>query len=186
MTTTWRPLREAFEHVRYYERSRGLTARRLLRAFADKVCTRGYVVYIAGREREGMEEPLSRELFTAYDGCPPAAIDWQDDSARLDRIHPFGPCEVYRIEVCWEDVLAIWPAQPAVRSQRGRKPTHDRELVLAEAEDVWRTQGPFHTVESWQSEVRMRLVDKYDGRPVPERSYLMKLLSPLYAERSAN
>ena len=39
-------------------------------------------------------------------------MNWQEDSARLPASHPFAPWLAYRIEVCREDLLAIWTAPP--------------------------------------------------------------------------
>jgi hypothetical protein len=130
---TWKSLSEALAHVQVHEHSRPLAKRLLVKSFADKVRTRGYVTYRHGRE--GQEEPLSRELWTHYEGHSPAAVDWENDTARMSGGHVHPECFVYRIEVAQEDLFAIWPELPqkTKTSAAGRPRIYDYVVPAAEA-----------------------------------------------------
>lgn len=184
---TWLPLSKAYEHVLAHERSGDLAARQLVRAFADKVRTRGYVVYHKGPRREGMQDPLSRELWTEYEGQPPAEINPTDESARLSGCgHPHDPCVVYRVEVAWEDLLAIWPEHPAAAKplSGGRPPVHDSNAILVEAAVFIHENGVPATLGEFVTKIQGLLDDKTPGVG-PKETYLKNLLGPLYKRLQA-
>jgi hypothetical protein len=66
-------------------------------------------------ERDRKDVMLPGEFWleeVVYDGEVDggAIVNWQEDRARLSASHPFAPWLAYRIEVCREDLLAIWTA----------------------------------------------------------------------------
>lgn len=118
--TKWGAAGAALAHVLHFERSRGLAERRLRQALADsKLHARGIVIYPYGPNRgaELLEEPLSPDLWWAdpEQQIYPAKIDWLDNSAIMRAgVHP--DCNVYKIEINWPELLAIWPT--AAKSAR--------------------------------------------------------------------
>lgn len=123
MSTIWTPLHKAFEHVLQHERSRELTEYRLRRVLGTpksgpQVRSRAGVVLTPMQPQRELENVMLPGEFwleeAVYDGEADggAIVNWQEDSARLSASHPFAPWLAYRIEVCREDLLAVWTAPP--------------------------------------------------------------------------
>jgi len=203
-TPTWKPLREAYHHVMKYGgpglgQRPVLTHWRLLQVLGQRRpgdrqvrCRATYAVFPAlpPEQQEERYFPLTGDFwdFGHGESCP--MVDWEHSCATLPS-HPLGPCDAYKIEVAWEDIIAIWPEQQSTKQapkrsplKRGRKRVHDRAEILREAEDDWNEHGAAASLEAWYLRVANRLEDKWPDRPRPERSFMMELLSPKY--QSAN
>lgn len=115
------PLSAALAHVAAHELAPKLV---LVRALADKVRSRGYVRYAWPPYSEGLESPLSPELFTDYGQHGPARIDWAEGTAVMGDGHPHPACTVYSIGVNKQDLLARWPGR--------LKPAKTRRLSIRE------------------------------------------------------
>jgi hypothetical protein len=191
-TITWRPLSKAYEHVLKFERSRELTEWRLRRMLGERKpgvpqvrCRAGCVIAPHQRPelRENVSLPGDFWLFESdfVDDVRVAIVDWADDSGKLPSSHPFAPWSAYRIEVCWEDLIAIWPKK---RSSAGRKPVHDQKAILAEARAYLRTHARPKSLDQFAAKMEDLLSSKSIDGNYPRRTYLTKLLKPLF--ESAN
>lgn len=172
----WKLLSEAYEHVLAHESRGKLATRELMLALSEgEVRARGYVVYAHGAE--GLEEPLSRDLWTADPSQQiwPAQVDWSRNSAKMGEGQAHPACTVFRIEVDHSQLLARWPDG---KLKRGREPVHDPENILAQAEDDWRVNGSTKLLKEWVARVMDRL-----GSTSPRKSYLNKLLGPKFKQR---
>ena len=136
MTVTWKLLRDAYEHVLAQERSPEVTKWRLRQELTDgRVRSRGFQIIFELDDvvgRGGMQD-LMPDLWRAI-----YKVDWDTGnvafSATLtaaddDKQHFGIEGAVYRIEVCWPDLLAIWQEPPA-SGKRGRQPQHSFAEIL--------------------------------------------------------
>ena len=180
---SWVPLSEGFAHVFEHERDRWVTERLLRHALADgKVRARGYVVFDGG---ENVVEPLPRRLFTIFDEerSTTAEFNTEANSIRhVDGWYPENDCTIYRVELAWNDLVAIWPEMKK-RSRAGRKPLHDRDVIMAVAENFLRTGPRPKSVNQFATKIEKVLREK--SIVAPGRTYLTELLGPLL-ESSAN
>jgi hypothetical protein len=113
------------EALALVEAREGALAKRLLvRALAEGLSARGYVIYSWPPYREGYEQ-LSPELFTAYPPQHgPVRIDWAEGSAVMGDGHPHPACTVYGITVSKEDLLRLWPGP--LKPAKSRRPSVQR------------------------------------------------------------
>jgi hypothetical protein len=121
-TTEFIALGTALDHV---EAREGTLAERLLvRALAEGLPARGYVIHLWPPYQEGHEQ-LDPELFCSYGPqAPPARIE-RDGSAELRGWgHPHFECRVLNIEVNRQAFLQLWsgPLKPA----KSRRPSVQR------------------------------------------------------------
>ena len=191
LQATWKPLHEAYEHVLALERDPRLTKHLLRTAFAEgSVRTRGY--HVPGDfVRPSGVELMVRALWTEpdrdhYFPTAVAEVDWMQDMADVSvpvdvRANLWGQFQILRIEVCWADLLKRWPMRGL---KRGKKPVHDPEAILRAAEAYVLAKGCPGSLNTLVDAVEVELTEKFD--PAPGRTYLSKLLSPVFRERIAS
>ena len=148
--STWVSLHKAFEHVLRAERSRELTEHRLRYVLGERTsgpqvrCRAGFAIAPMQRQRERSDVMLPADFWVLefrddnFSDRWCAIVNWAEDSGRLPLGHPFAPWTAYRIEVCWQDLVAIWP-EAKKRSRPGRKQIYDRAKIEAEGRSYLRT-----------------------------------------------
>jgi hypothetical protein len=115
-STKFIPYPTALEHVE--AREGALAQRLLMRALAEGLPARGYVIHLWPPYQEGFEA-LDPELFTPYPQAPPARIE-RDGSAELRGwSHPHFECRVLNITVNKAQLLERWPGS-VKRAKRPR------------------------------------------------------------------
>ena len=134
-------------------------------------------------------KPLVRRLWAEPDNHYPttvAKVDWTQDLANVsvpadESASIWGEFQILRIEVCWTDLLKRWPMDGL---KRGRKSVHDPEAILRAAEAFVQANGCPNSLNKLVDAVEVELGDKLD--PAPGRTYLSKLLSPVFSRRIAS
>jgi hypothetical protein len=122
-------------------------------ALADgRLRGRGYMVSAYG---ESMIEPLSRSLFTVFDDdSKTVTFNVEKNSIWLVDGWHHDKCTVYRAELAWEDLIAIWPAfelEPRevvkTRQRKMEAATIDRQIADRAAELKGRVSNPVAQAE---------------------------------------
>jgi hypothetical protein len=127
-STEFLPLSAALAHVE--AREGALAERLLMRALAEGVSARGYVIHFWPPYREGLES-LDPELFTDYGPQAPPAQIQRDGSAVLRGWgHPHFECRVLNITVDKAELLRRWPT---LKARAAKQPAPDGLLTAAQA-----------------------------------------------------
>jgi hypothetical protein len=193
-TGKWRPLHEAFEYVLKQEQSVSLTERRLRRVLGKRQkgaqqvrCRAGCTIDRNDEERSNVLLPGDFFMYASSNDAlsgnvSVARVRWNEDEATLPPTHPFAPFAAYRLEVAWQDLIALWPEQRREKTirRRGRKPTYDAQAILNAAHSDIDEHGRPATLEKFYHRMEERLAGDSPGR-----TYLMALLKSVL-EKSAN
>lgn len=148
MTVTWKLLRDAYEHVLTHELSPEVTKWRLRQELmGGRVRSRGFQIIFGSDdldERGGMQN-LEPEFWRAIH-----KVDWDTGNVTFSEHATFTAADgdqqelhiesaVYRIEVCWPNLIAIWPLPEG--GKPGRRRQHSIEEIRAMADSYVKENG---------------------------------------------